>query len=252
MIRNLAAYRFVRIDDPRPLAAAVRAQAGARNLRGTALIAGEGINLFLAGEPAAAEDFMDWLRSDARFAGLQAKSSDSAQVPFARLKVKVKREIIAFRGVGPSPLDGRAEAVSPRTLAAWLARGSDDRGRRVLLLDTRNREETAYGSFAGAMTLPIDNFTDLPAAVEQRRDRLRDATVVSFCTGGIRCEKAALWMREAGFGNVLQLEGGILEYFGQVGGAGFEGRCFVFDGRIALDPELRPLVDGDADLEHAA
>ncbi len=246
MVRNLAAYRFVRIDDPHALAGAVRTQAAARALRGTVLLAGEGINLFLAGEPEAAEDFLRWLRSDARFADLEAKRSDSAHVPFARLKVKIKREIIAFRRERASPLETRAATVSPQTLAAWMAGGRDDGGRRLVLLDTRNRAEVGYGSFAGAITLPIDNFTDLPAAVEARRDELRDATVVSFCTGGIRCEKAALWMREAGFDDVLQLDGGILGYFEQVGGAGYEGRCFVFDERLALDPQLRPLVDRPA------
>lgn len=243
MVRNLAAYRFVRIDDPHALADAVRTRASAHGLRGTVLVAGEGINLFLAGAADAAEGFLDWLRTDCRFAGLQPKWSDSAHVPFARLKVKVKREIIAFRRGGASPLDARAPTVAPQTLAAWLARGCDDHGRRMVLLDTRNREETGYGSFSDALTLAIDNFTDLPAVLESHRDALRDATVVSYCTGGIRCEKAALWMREAGFGDVLQLEGGILGYFEQVGGAGYEGRCFVFDERIALDPQLRPLID---------
>jgi UPF0176 protein len=93
------------------------------------------------------------------------------------------------------------------------------------------------------LTLPIDKFTDLPEALDPHRDGLADATVVSFCTGGIRCEKAALWMQETGMDNVLQLDGGILGYFEQVGGQGYEGRCFVFDERVALDAELKPLVD---------
>ena len=112
-----------------------------------------------------------------------------------------------------------------------------------MLLDTRNRQEVEHGTFAGAVTLPIDKFTDLPEAIESHRDGWADATVVSFCTGGIRCEKAALWMHGAGMDNVLQLEGGILGYFEQVGGAGYDGRCFVFDERVALDAELNPLVD---------
>ena len=106
---------------------------------------------------------------------------------------------------------------------------------------------SSHGSFAGALALPIDNFTDLPAALAQHRDALADATVVSFCTGGIRCEKAALWMQAEGMANVLQLDGGILGYFERVGGFGYEGRCFVFDGRVALDPQLRPLQDGMPD-----
>ena len=114
-----------------------------------------------------------------------------------------------------------------------------------MLLDTRNREEIGYGSFDGALILPIDNFTDLPDALAPHRESLADATVVSFCTGGIRCEKAALWMRASGMDNVLQLDGGILGYFEAVGGAGYRGECFVFDERIALDPALQARADGE-------
>jgi UPF0176 protein len=159
------------------------------------------------------------------------------------LKVKVKPEIIAFRRDDASPLRRRAPAISPAELARWIARGSDDAGNRLVLLDTRNREESAHGTFADALTLPIDNFAGFPDALAPHRDALGDATVVSFCTGGIRCEKAALWMQANGMDNVLQLDGGILAYFEQVGGYGYDGRCFVFDSRIALDAELRPLVD---------
>jgi len=134
--------------------------------------------------------------------------------------------------------------VQPRTLARWLGQGGrDDQGRPLVLLDTRNAQEVGHGTFAGALTLPISCFTELPGALQPHREALRDATVVSFCTGGIRCEKAALWMRQDGMDNVLQLEGGILGYFEQVGGLGYAGRCFVFDERVALDPELRPQVD---------
>ena len=112
----------------------------------------------------------------------------------------------------------------------------------MVLLDTRNREEVAHGTFAGALALPITRFTELPDALAPHREALRDATVVSFCTGGIRCEKAVLWMRQDGMDNVLQLEGGILGYFERVGGLGYEGGCFVFDERVALDPQLRPLA----------
>ena len=110
------------------------------------------------------------------------------------------------------------------------------------------REEVGHGTFANALTLPIDNFTDLPEALTPHRTALADATVVSFCTGGIRCEKAALWLQGEGMDNVLQLDGGILGYFEQVGGFGYEGRCFVFDERVALDPALRPLVDRGRDM----
>ena len=252
MIRNIAAYHFVAIADPPALAARVRGWAEAADLRGTVLVAPEGINLFLAGSDAAIGGFLEQVRGDARLAGIAVKDSWSRVVPFARLKIKLKREIISFRRENASPLRERAPAVSPVRLAHWLAQGSDDEGRPVVMLDTRNREETAYGTFAGALVLPIDNFTELPAALAPHREALADATVVSYCTGGIRCEKAALWMRASGMDNVLQLDGGILGWFEAVGGCGYDGRCFVFDGRVALDPGLRPLVDGDSPRAQAA
>lgn len=245
-ILNLAAYRFVAIADPPALAAALRERAAALGLRGTVLVAPEGLNAFLAGEAAGVRAWLDAVRADARFAALPAKFSYSRRNPFARLKVKVKREIIAFRRERTSPCDvGRARAVAPGDLSRWLAQGHDDDGRRVVLLDTRNREETGHGSFDGAVTLPIDNFVDFPAAVAARREEWRDATVVPFCTGGIRCEKAAHWMQQAGFAHVHQLEGGILGWFEAQGGAHYAGKCFVFDARVALDPQLRPESDGE-------
>ncbi|MCC4595135.1 sulfurtransferase [Xanthomonas campestris pv. phormiicola] len=244
MIANTAAYHFVAIADPDALAARLQDWAQAGALRGTILVAGEGINLFLAGAAEAIDDFYAQLRADPRFAALRVKTSRSAQQPFARLKTKVKPEIISFRRDAASPLAAeRAPAVAPATLQRWLRQGHDDSGRRVVLLDTRNAQEVEYGSFAGALTLPIVKFTELPEALAPHRAELADATVVSFCTGGIRCEKAALWMRADGMHNVLQLDGGILGYFEQVGGEGYAGRCFVFDERVALDPQLRPLVD---------
>lgn len=180
---------------------------------------------------------------------MRIKYSESAHQPFARLKVKIKPEIISFRRGDASPLQGRAPSVTPAVLREWLREGQDDRGRPLVLLDTRNAQEVAYGTFQDALTLPIDKFTELPGALEPHRAALADATVVSFCTGGIRCEKAALWMQADGMDNVLQLEGGILGYFEEVGGEGYDGRCFVFDERIALDPELRPLVDAERPVE---
>jgi UPF0176 protein len=253
MIRNIAAYQFVQIDDPQAVAADLRAWAEAGDLLGSVLVAPEGINLFLAGECADIEAFLQRLQADPRFAAIEVKTSESATRPFARLKVKVKPEIIAFRLPDAAPLQrARAPAVAPATLQRWIAQGHDDHHRRLVLLDTRNREETAYGTFWDALVLPIDNFTELPAALAPHRDALREATVVSFCTGGIRCEKAALWMQDAGLDNVLQLDGGILGYFEAVGGYGYDGRCFVFDERIALDPALAPLSEAGGEGEGAS
>lgn len=244
MIVNTAAYHFVEIADPDALADAVRARAESLALKGSVLVAGEGINLFLAGQAQDIDAFYSWLRGDARLQALRVKYSHSAAMPFARLKVKRKPEIISFRREDASPLAGpRAPAVAPAVLRQWLRQGHDDQGRRVVMLDTRNQQEIAYGTFAGALTLPITRFTELPEALAPHRESLGDATVVSFCTGGIRCEKAALWMQAEGMDNVLQLDGGILGYFEAVGGEGYDGHCFVFDERVALDPQLRPLHD---------
>ena len=240
MILNIAAYRFVAIDDAPALIERLRSAAAQRDLRGTVLVAPEGINLFLAGAQAAVESFLDALCADARFSAIEIKRSWSDSVPFARLKVKAKREIIAFRR-DSNPAGARAPALAPASLARWLENGHDDDGRPVVLLDTRNRAEVAHGTFSGALTLPIDRFTDLPAALESHRAALADAAVVSFCTGGIRCEKAALWMQANGYPRVWQLDGGILGYFEQVGGYGYDGDCFVFDERVALDAGLRPV-----------
>ncbi|HHW4680489.1 MAG TPA: sulfurtransferase [Xylella taiwanensis] len=243
VIINTAAYYFVAIAQPQTLADQIRMRAEIARLKGTVLIAEEGINLFLAGEKVDIDAFYAWLRADARFAALQVKHSLSTCTPFARLKVKVKPEIIRFHCSNVSPLQSRAPSVSAQTLRDWLRRGCDDSGRRLVMLDARNQQEIVYGTFSGAITLPITKFTEFPAVLARYRGLLADVTVVSFCTGGIRCEKAVLWMRADGMDNVLQLEGGILGYFEQVGGERYNGRCFVFDERVALDPQLRPLHD---------
>lgn len=248
MIVNTAAYHFVPLPDADTLAATLLECAQTQELRGTILTAEEGINLFLAGSRVGIDAFYAQLKADARFADMRIKYSYSQMQPFARLKAKVKSEIISFRRDDGQPLEyPRAPSVAPATVQRWLQQGHDDAGKRVVMLDTRNTQEFAHGTFAGALTLPIDKFTDLPAALEPHREDLADATVVSFCTGGIRCEKAALWMQNDGMDNVLQLDGGILGYFEEVGGQGYEGRCFVFDERVALDPQLQPLVDREAE-----
>src|SRR5699024_7613554 len=118
--------------------------------------------------------------------------------------------------------------------------GHDDDGRPVVLLDTRNAFEVDYGAFSDAIDWRIERFTQFPDAVRANRADLEGATVVSYCTGGIRCEKAVIFMRELGLDNVFQLDGGILKYFEEVGGDHYDGDCFVFDGREALAPDLTP------------
>lgn len=226
------------LTDTQALRESIRSQAAARSLKGTVLLAEEGINLFLAGAPDDVRAFVGELRTDPRFAPLEPKESWSATVPFGKLLVKVKREIIRMNHPHVKPSAGRAPSVDARTLSRWLDAGVDDTGRPVVMLDTRNAFEVDHGRFANAIDWRITKFTEFPDAVRANAASLEGKTVVSYCTGGIRCEKAALFMAEAGVQNVLQLEGGILKYFEEAGGAHYEGGCFVFDEREAVASDL--------------
>lgn len=240
-IVNIAAYKFVSVADSSVLRERLFAQCTALALKGTILVASEGINLFLAGARAATETFLLQLRSDLRFADIRVKESTSESVPFARLRVRVKREIITMRRTTIRPADGRAPAVDAPTLQRWIQRGHDEVGRELVLLDTRNTYETVLGVFTGAVTYPLANFGGFPAAIAADRARYADKTVVPYCTGGIRCEKAALHMRQLGLTHVYQLDGGILGYLEHTDGSGWRGACFVFDQRVAIDSSLAPL-----------
>ncbi|MEY8876899.1 MAG: sulfurtransferase [Leptothrix sp. (in: b-proteobacteria)] len=240
-ILNLSAYLFVPLPDAAALRGPIQGQAAACALLGTVLLAEEGINLFVAGPADGAREFIAYLRTDPRFAPLAAKESWSEAVPFGHLRVKVKREIIRMNQPTIRPQAGRAPSVAPGVLARWLAQGHDDEGRPVVTLDTRNAFEVAHGTFDGAIDWQLAKFSDFPAAVAAHRDELAGKTVVSFCTGGIRCEKAAIVLAEAGLDHVYQLEGGILKYFEETEGApGWQGDCFVFDAREALGARLTP------------
>lgn len=217
----------------------LHARALAGRLKGTIILAEEGINLFLAGEERDVRDFVDELRGDERFAPLTMKESWSDVQPFGRMLVKVKREIIRMDHPTIRPEAGRAPAVVPSTLRRWLDQGCDDDGREVVLLDTRNAFEVDYGAFDGARDWRLERFTQFPDAAARHRDDLRGKTVVSYCTGGIRCEKATLHLREEGI-DAFQLDGGVLGYFASVGAEHWTGRCFVFDEREALSPDLTP------------
>lgn len=237
-ILNVSAYKFVPLDDCETLRDRLLTQTRTLGLRGTILLAQEGINLFLAGEANTLRGFLRELQSDPRLSQLPIKESWSGTVPFRKMLVKVKREIIRMNHPAIRPQAGRAPAVDATTVRRWLDQGHDDAGRPVVTLDTRNDFEVDAGTFEGAIDWRLSKFSDFPAAVQAHRADLEGKTIVSFCTGGIRCEKAALYLREAGLQDVWQLEGGILRYFEEVGGAHYRGHCFVFDERRAVDEGL--------------
>ncbi len=240
-ILNIAAYRFVPLDGLPALRERLWQHAERHGLKGTVLLAAEGINLCLAGRREGVADWLAALEAEPGLGGLRPKESWSDQQPFKRLKVKLKREIIRMDLPAIRPAAGRAPALPAATLARWIAQGHCDQGRPIKLLDTRNDFEVDAGAFDGAVNWRLKKFSDFPAALAAHRDELAGHTVVSYCTGGIRCEKAALVMQQAGLDHSWQLEGGILKYFEDTGGAapGWRGHCFVFDQRIGLDAGLQ-------------
>jgi UPF0176 protein len=249
-VLNIAAYKFVALDALPSLQASVLQALQTRALRGTIVLAEEGINLFLAGAAYDIHGFLAWLRADDRFADLHAKESWSATQPFRKLLVKIKPEIIRMDHPAIQPAAGRAPAVDAHTLRRWLNAGVDDADKPVVMLDTRNDFEVDAGTFKNAIDWRITKFTEFPRALLDYRAELQNKTVVTFCTGGIRCEKASLLMREAGLQDVYQLDGGILKYLEVHADAAhqqashFEGDCFVFDERRAVDASLTPRTSG--------
>ncbi len=237
---NIAAYKFISIDDTLDIRPRFQAVCKELDLKGTILLTPEGINLFLAGLRASVEQFLAWLRTDERFTDIQVKESYADEQSFKRMLVKVKPEIITMRMPLVQPEKGRAPAVEPAMLKRWLDQGHDDAGKPVVMLDTRNAFEVDVGTFDHTVDYRIDKFSEFPEVIARHKDEFAGKTIVTFCTGGIRCEKAAIHMQEVGYDNVYQLDGGILKYFEDVGGAHYSGDCFVFDRRTALNPKLEP------------
>ena len=237
---NISCYKFVTLNEREALKAELSAHCVELGLKGTILLAPEGINVFLAGTREAIDAFVAHLRADARFADMQPKESLSDAPPFKRMRVRLKKEIITMKHPLIRPESARAPAVAAATLKKWLDRGTDDAGRPVVMLDTRNDYEVAEGTFENAVDYNIGVFGEFPPQLAKHRADYAGKTVVSFCTGGIRCEKAAIHMKEIGIEHVYQLEGGILKYFEEMGGVHYQGDCFVFDEREAVSADLHP------------
>lgn len=244
---NIASYKFVPVPEPELFREPLKERCQMLELKGTVILSPEGINVFLAGTRSSIDSFLDYLQTDELFNGLfvnlDVKESFTDNQPFRKMVVRLAREIITMRHAQtPCPSQKRAPAVSAATLKEWLDRGLDDEGREIVLLDTRNEFEVELGTFNNAKSLEISMFSEFPAEFEKLRasEKLEDKTVVSFCTGGVRCEKAVLFMENLGLPKVFQLDGGILRYFEEVGGDHWQGECFVFDDRYALDPSLQP------------
>lgn len=229
-ILNVAGYKFTRLSDLPSRRTALLERAHHLGIKGTILLSLEGINLNLAGFPERIELFINEITNDPLFSDINFHESYSTYQPFKYMRVKIKKEIITLRQAHVDPINETAPAISPAHLKQWI-----DEKRDFTLLDTRNDYEFQFGTFENATHLQIKDFGEFPKAMEQIQ---RDKPVVMFCTGGIRCEKAAIVMQNAGYQNVYQLQGGILGYFKEVGGDYFKGECFVFDQRVAVDASL--------------
>ncbi|MDP6865610.1 MAG: rhodanese-like domain-containing protein [Candidatus Poseidoniaceae archaeon] len=230
---NIAGYKFVVLPDRDALRQPFKQRCDELGLKGTILLSYEGLNIFVAGPEERINTFRSYLAEDERFADIDFKESYSGHQPFNRMNVRLKNEIISvglpnFDRIEPA--DGR---IRPHKLHEKLLNDDD-----VVLLDTRNTYETRLGTFHNAVELDINTFRDFPKAVSELDESYKDKEIVMFCTGGVRCEKASVIMKDAGFTNIKQLEGGILGYFEQVGGDYWDGECFVFDKRVALLPDL--------------
>lgn len=228
-------YKYVRLPDPAGEMAAQRELCTRLGLKGRILLAEEGINGTVAGSSEAADAYIAAMEAHPYFNGIQYKRDVAAAQPFPRLRVKVRPEIVTL-GVDVDPAD-TATHLSPAEFHD-LIQDPD-----VVLFDARNNYESAIGRFRGAVTPDIGLFKDLPAALDEYED-LKDKTVVAYCTGGIRCEKASALMKRQGFKNVYQLDGGIIKYAQAYPDGAFEGECFVFDERMSVAFNENPIQLG--------
>jgi len=233
-----ALYQFVDLPDHAEWREPLRDLCAAQQVRGTLLLAREGINGTIAGPEAGVRAVLAWLRRDPRLAGLQHKESWSPTPPFHRLKVRLKREIVTLGVPGLDPTRTVGEYVKPADWNALIAQPD------VLLIDTRNDYEVKIGTFEGAVNPGIRSFTELPAWLAQQPglQASKQTRVAMFCTGGIRCEKSTALLRMQGFESVYHLEGGILKYLEEVPAeqSRWQGECFVFDERVSVGHGLQP------------
>ncbi len=231
-----ALYKFVTINDCANLQAQLQQACTRWSILGTLLIAPEGINGTIAGSRASIDAFLALLRADARFADIEHKESQASQLPFQRMKVRIKREIVTLGRPEANPNRQVGTYVAPKD---WNALIQDP---DVLVLDTRNDYEYAVGSFAGAIDPGTQSFREFPAFVDKKLGHARDRKIAMFCTGGIRCEKATAFMLEQGFETVYHLKGGILKYLEEIPAEQslWRGECFVFDERVTVRQGLHP------------
>ncbi|QYZ71980.1 oxygen-dependent tRNA uridine(34) hydroxylase TrhO [Neotabrizicola shimadae] len=244
MLTVAALYHFTRLPDPAALKPPLLALAQASQVRGTILLAHEGLNGTIAGPRDGIDAVLAHLRALPGCAALDWKESPAPTQPFGRMKVKIKAEIVTMGQPGVDPTAGTGHYVTPADWNALISQPD------VAVIDTRNAYEVALGTFAGAVDPGTDSFRDFPAWWQANRDRFHKKKIAMFCTGGIRCEKSTNWLMSQGVAEVYHLKGGILKYLEEVPESEslWQGECFVFDGRVSVGHGLKP---GTAGLCHA-
>ena len=230
---NIAGYKFEQLDSLDTLIPEFQNKCDELELKGSVYLSPRGINFSISGTEANIERYIEFMENDSRFLNIPLKRTYSETQPFRRMKVRLKKEIISLGRDDIDPRELTGEYVSPQELLSMYENNED-----VIVLDTRNEYETRVGLFENAVDLQLDTFRDFPKAIEQLPEEYKDKQIVMYCTGGIRCEKASAVMLKAGFTDVKQLEGGVLDYFKETGGKYWNGDCFVFDERVALDTDL--------------
>ncbi len=230
---NISAYKFVPIEEPAAVKADLLPLCRELGLKGTILVSTEGINMFVAGTRESIDAYFEHLTKYPDFDNLPIKESLSDHQPFSRMLVRIKKEIISMGVESIVPAVRTSPKLTSAQLKKWL-----DEGKDITLLDVRNDYEVEVGTFETATPIGVDHFRQFPEAIKALPEDAKQKPVVMFCTGGIRCEKAGPLMQENGFDQVYQLDGGILRYFEEVGGDHYDGDCFVFDKRVAVDPTL--------------
>ena len=234
MLTVCALYKFTRLDDFEEIQDPLKLFLDSLNIRGTLLLAREGVNGTIAGDNDSIMKSLDYLQKDKRLVGLEYKFSYSEKPPFKRLKVKLKKEIVTLGVSNIDPTFSSGTYVKP---ADWNELINDP---DVVLIDTRNNYEFEIGSFKGSINPNTETFRQFPAYTKNNLEKYRDKKIAMFCTGGIRCEKSTAYLKSKGFENVFHLQGGILKYLEEVkeDESLWEGECFVFDDRVAVKHNL--------------
>ena len=228
---NIRCYKFISLDHLKEHRQLLAEIGRLLSVTGTIILSNEGVNIALSGKKSSVEQMFEACKAIPGLKDLKPKSNYSEKIGFEKLKIKIKSEIIKMDQPQIRPTNERAPYIDSITLAKWIIDGYDDAGKPIKIVDTRNEFEFQLGHFKDSLNLNLEKFSEFPQKFKERINVLGGYKLVNVCTGGIRCEKATLFMLENGIRDVVQLDGGILDYLANTSGHSWEGNCFLFDER---------------------